>query len=177
VAAAVATAALAAGAISWQSLPGQAGPPPPPPTVAPAATARGIVTAIEDPGAIAVGGNRVAVLSPDTATVTVFDLAGTQLTTFASEPGAAAVAVSPDGATAVVAGSDFVTVHDLADGRVVAGVGDGPGAVTVIDAATATVAATVPVGVSPVALAVAPDSSRVYVVDRTADTITLLQRP
>jgi hypothetical protein len=31
--------------------------------------------------------------------------------------------------------------------------------------------------VSPVALAVAPDSSRVYVVDRTADTITLLQRP
>ena len=128
------TAALAAGAISWQSLPGRAGPPPPPPTVAPAApaaTARGIVTAIEDPSAIGVGGNRVAVLTPDTATVTVFDLAGTQLTTFASKPGAAAVAVSPDGATVAVVGSDSVTVHDLADGRVVAGAGDGPGAVAV----------------------------------------------
>jgi hypothetical protein len=39
------------------------------------------------------------------------------------------------------------------------------------------VAATVPVGVSPVSLAVAPDSSRVYVVDATADTIILMQRP
>jgi YVTN family beta-propeller protein len=133
VALAVVTAALAAGTISWLSLPDPPGPPPPAPApvVAPAATARGLVTAIEDPAAVGVGGDRVAVLSPDTATVTVFDLAGTRLTTFASEPGAAAVAVSPDGSTAAVAGSDAVTVHDLADGRVVAGAGDGPGAVAV----------------------------------------------
>jgi YVTN family beta-propeller protein len=137
VALALVIATVAAGAISWQSLPGQTGTPPPPPTVAPvapvapAATARGIVTTVEDPRAIGVGGNRVAVLSPDTATVTVFDLAGTQLTTFASKPGAAAVAVSPDGTTAAVAGSDAVTVHDLADGRVVTGAWDGPGAAAV----------------------------------------------
>jgi YVTN family beta-propeller protein len=68
------------------------------------------------------------------------------------------VAASPDGA--------WVYVAD-----------NGSGTVTVIDAATATVAATVPVGVSPVSLAVAPDSSRVYVVDATADTIILMQRP
>jgi DNA-binding beta-propeller fold protein YncE len=49
--------------------------------------------------------------------------------------------------------------------------------VTVIDAATVTVTAPVPVGTSPVSLAVAPDSSRIYVVDATADTLTLLQRP
>jgi YVTN family beta-propeller protein len=44
----------------------------------------------------------------------------------------------------------------------------------VIDTRTETVAAVVPVGLTPVAVAVAPDGARVYVTDQGSDSVSVI---
>lgn len=65
------------------------------------------------------------------------------------------LAISPDGARAVVANSNDNTV-------------------SVIDTRTRTITATVPVGLYPLGVAFAPDGSRVYVANRDAHTVSVL---
>jgi YVTN family beta-propeller protein len=50
------------------------------------------------------------------------------------------------------------------------------GTVSVIDTATDTVSATIPVGLSPEAVAVKPDGSRVYVANVSSNTVSVIDR-
>jgi YVTN family beta-propeller protein len=154
------------------------------------ATATNAVT-----GTILVAGPGNLAVSPDGNTVYVTGSSGVSVidaatnTVIATIPvGGGALAVTPDGSKVYLTSSGGVSVIATASNTVIATIpvdggglavtpdgskvyiitghiASGAGTVSVIDTATNTVTATIPVGPEPTAVAVTPDSSKVYVAD------------
>ena len=102
--------------------------------------------------------------SPIGHTVTPVDLAtGRALAPIAVGPGPEGIAITPDGATAYVADAGAIVSGQ------VGGVGD---TVTPIDLATGRALAPIPVGNAPVAVAVSPDGSAVYVANASSGSVS-----
>jgi YVTN family beta-propeller protein len=115
--------------------------------------------------AVSPDSSKVYVTNAASNTVSVIDTATNTVTaTIPVGVSPFGVAVTPDGSKVYVANEDIAHPSGIV----------GPGTVSVIDTATNTVTATIPVGSAPGGVAVTPDGTKVYVANAFSNTVSVI---